>query len=321
MARSPQNKMGYGQAAVLLLVLCYADADLKMTGPSTYTATLGSDAHIPCTFTSDEDLKGSVIIWYYKDSVILRTGDSAGYNTSKYYMDKDQALNGTANLRISNISVADGGIYKCSVSYKEFQQQTITVTIQAAPKITVVNDLVMINKTSFLCCEISGFYPVDINITWLWDGVPLGNVLEGKLQNNPDGTYSINSSIILRLTEEDRKRNFSCRVQHVSLIKPLDKDLQLIYGDEKMSNDFDYKVETIILGCSCGLLAVAIIIICCLWWKQIQGARAARNDRTNEGGGIDPQSGQNDAEEVEDLNEDQIGTPRRRQTSQQDTGL
>ncbi|PIO13985.1 hypothetical protein AB205_0190060 [Aquarana catesbeiana] len=205
-----------------------------MTGPSTYTATLGSNAHIPCTFTSDEDLMGSsqfAIIWYYNELpvpvFILRTDVSVGYNTSKYSMDKDQALNGIANLRISNISVADHGIYKCSVSYTQLGQQTITVTIQAVPKITVVNDDVMINKTSFLCCEISGFYPEDIYITWLRDGELLGNVLEGKLQNNPDGTYSINSSIILRFTEEDRERNFSCRVQHVSSPTPLNKDLQL----------------------------------------------------------------------------------------------
>lgn len=104
-----------------------------MTGPSTYTATLGSNAHIPCTFTSDEDLMGSAqfaIIWYYNEFVILRTDVSVGYNTSKYSMDKYQALNGIANLRISNISVADRGIYKCSVSYAQLRQQTITVSVQ-----------------------------------------------------------------------------------------------------------------------------------------------------------------------------------------------
>ncbi|PIO14468.1 hypothetical protein AB205_0022720 [Aquarana catesbeiana] len=202
-----------------------------MIAPSAYTATLGSEANIPCTFTSDQNLKDYpefAVSWHYNNSAIVGTDNSKRYNTSKYSMDGDQALNGTANLRISNISMADRGIYQCSVSYTQFREQKTTVmTIQAVPKITVVNDDVIINKKSFLCCEISGFYPVDNNITWLRDGEPLGNVLQGKLQNNPDGTYSINSSIILRLTEEDRKRNFSCRVQHVSLPTPLNKDLQL----------------------------------------------------------------------------------------------
>ncbi|XP_073492287.1 natural cytotoxicity triggering receptor 3 ligand 1-like isoform X2 [Aquarana catesbeiana] len=227
-----QNNMGYGQAAVLLLLLYYTDADVKMTGPSTYTATLGREANIPCTFTLDQKLKYPQleVYWYDNISIIAGTNDSPRYNTSKYSMDKDQALNGIANLRISKISTADHGIYKCSVSYAGPPEPTIreiTTTVQAVPKITVVNDDIMINKMSFLCCEISGFYPVDINITWLQDGEPLGNVLQGKLQNNSDGTYSINSSIILRLTEEDRKRNFSCRVQHVSSPTPLNKDLQL----------------------------------------------------------------------------------------------
>ncbi|XP_073490952.1 natural cytotoxicity triggering receptor 3 ligand 1-like [Aquarana catesbeiana] len=266
--------MGYGQAAVLLLLLYYTDADLKMTGPSTYTATLGSNAHIPCTFTSDQNLKDFpqfAVFWYYNESVILRTDGLVGYNTSKYSMDKYQALNGIANLRISNISVADRGIYKCSVSYTQLRQQTITVSVLAVPKITVVNDDVMINKTSFLCCEISGFYPKDIYITWLQDGEPLGNVLQGELQNNPDETYSINSSIILRLTEEDREQNFSCRVQHVSSPTPLNKDLQLhIYGDEKMSslpctNDCEqYKIATYVFGSFLGFFLLAIIIICIL---------------------------------------------------------
>ncbi|XP_073492282.1 natural cytotoxicity triggering receptor 3 ligand 1-like isoform X3 [Aquarana catesbeiana] len=331
--------MGYGQAAVLLLLLYYTDADVKMTGPSTYTATLGSNAHIPCTFTSDQNLMDSpqfAVFWYYNESVILGTDDSGGYNTSKYSMDKYQALNGIANLRISNISVADRGIYKCLVSYTQSQEQTITVTIQAVPKITVVNDDVMINKTSFLCCEISGFYPVDIYITWLRDGEPLANVLEGKLQNNPDGTYSINSSIILTFTEEDRKRNFSCRVHHVSLPTPLNKDLQLyIYGDEKMSNDYDDKVVTIILGCLFGLSVLAIIICCLLWKydhnmlkKQIQDAKIPKNpdqkkcgENANEGEENDPQPEQNDAEEREGLKQEQTSTPRKRAIRQKDTTL
>ncbi|XP_072273413.1 uncharacterized protein [Pyxicephalus adspersus] len=220
--------------ALLLSLLFYTVAALEMTGPSTHTATAGSTTHIPCTFTADKlpvDVRYFAVFWYFEGKTILVYDNTVRSTNPRYSLDKNQALKGIADLTIFNTSVSDDGRYICSVTYSPFRKEKeIRLDITAIPKLLIVNKVVTKNTKSVLLSITSGFYPAKIDIKWLRDREILKYIDVEEAQRNPDGTYSVRSSVKITPTEEDRERIFSCRVQHGSLTAPLREDFQLVYG-------------------------------------------------------------------------------------------
>ncbi|XP_068102580.1 uncharacterized protein [Hyperolius riggenbachi] len=230
--------MGYQELVLLLLLLCYSGAVLEMPRVSPPPYPLGSDARIPCTFNvkdCPEEQRNFFVLWYYeRNSVkenILSSHDS---QSDKYLLNNiDDVSNGNAGMTVFNISISDAGVYTCSVSWNvndEKSSMDITVNVQATPKLSIVNKVVIKHEESVLRSSISGYYPVDIDVKWFQDGEILDNVIVEKPQRLPDGTYSVTSSVTVTPTEEDRGRTFSCRVQHESLTQPLQEDFTLVYG-------------------------------------------------------------------------------------------
>ncbi|XP_068102584.1 tyrosine-protein phosphatase non-receptor type substrate 1-like [Hyperolius riggenbachi] len=225
---------------LLFLCLQQAGAALEMTGPTSHTAMVGQEAHIPCTFTDDTfafDPAHFGVIWYFQGSNILNFVNSTTKANPRYSLNQNQALTGTADLMISDMSISDVGIYQCVVVYSPVRLvMDITVDIQAPPQITITGTTVTISNDSVLRSSISGFYPEKIDIKWLRDGEILDNVIVEKPQRLPDGTYSVTSSVTVTPTEEDRGRTFSCRVQHESLTQPLQEDFTLVCPDKEESS-------------------------------------------------------------------------------------
>ncbi|PIO25478.1 hypothetical protein AB205_0095770, partial [Aquarana catesbeiana] len=104
-----------------------------MTGPSTYEARVGYIAHIPCTFTADilpADPKYFAVFWYFEGKLILRYDNIVIPTDPRYSLDVDRALNGNADLYISNTFLSDGGVYTCSVTNSPIQvEKNIKVEI------------------------------------------------------------------------------------------------------------------------------------------------------------------------------------------------
>ncbi|XP_018424884.1 PREDICTED: natural cytotoxicity triggering receptor 3 ligand 1-like [Nanorana parkeri] len=235
-----------------------------MTGPSTYMASVGSIAHIPCTFTADKlpaDLRFFAVFWYLEGKRILRYDDIVTSTDPRYSLEEDRALNGNADLTISNTSVSDGGDYTCSVTYSPLRmEKKIRVDITAIPTITFVNKVVTMSTKSSLNSTISGFYPAKIDIKWLRDGAILDNVIMEKPQRDPDGTYSVRSSVPITPTKKDRKRTFSCRVQHESLTAPLQEDFRLVYSE---SSSYSIIICIVVPA----VVIIAAVIIGIILWK------------------------------------------------------
>ncbi|XP_073491237.1 RLA class I histocompatibility antigen, alpha chain 11/11-like [Aquarana catesbeiana] len=133
--------------------------------------------------------------------------------------------------------------------------------VTAPPRITITGKNINISNENVLSCAISGFYPVDIDIKWLRDGIILNNITLEKPQRDPDGTYSVRSSVTITPTEEDRERIFSCRVQHESLTAPLQEDFKLLYGDTKSSTLYTIIIP-VIAGVVILIIIAAVAIFC-----------------------------------------------------------
>ncbi|XP_073492270.1 uncharacterized protein [Aquarana catesbeiana] len=206
---------------------------LQMTGPSTYKARVGSIAHIPCNFTADNlpaDPRYFTVFWYLEGKRILSYDKTVTSTNPRFSLDGDQALNGIADLIISNTLLSDGGIYKCSVNYSSFpMDREISMNVSARPLISILNKSVQRNTENNLTCMANGFFPNNINVTWYKDGEVLKNQLMGEPLQYDNGTYQVNSTVTITPNNDDRNKTFSCRIQHVSLQEPLQEDFQLLY--------------------------------------------------------------------------------------------
>ncbi|OCT57529.1 hypothetical protein XELAEV_18003407mg [Xenopus laevis] len=184
----------------------------------------GSDILIPCTFHVDKfpaDAKLLEIKWDFNGRRILTYDNGVSTLDPRFSLNSNSAPRGVASLSVSNTQVSDGGIYTCIITYgTEHQEKEIILEIQ------VVSE----NKESVLRASITGFYPQDLDVKWLRDGEILPGVTVNKSQRDPDGTHSTTSTVTIVPTKENRNQIFSIRLQHFSLIVPLQEDFQLIYG-------------------------------------------------------------------------------------------
>ncbi|XP_075141621.1 uncharacterized protein LOC142217318 [Leptodactylus fuscus] len=247
---------------LFLLLLSHSVSSLQLTGPSEHAARLGSDTSVPCWFTVDNrpvDLTHLMIFWFSHNYEILVYNKTVR-TTSRYSLSTEALIMGIADLSISSVRIADGGRYKCAVIYNsERKEKEIMVNTGAPPLVTITRNTVVMNTESVLRCSITGFYPVDIDIKWFKGPERLNDVIVDEPTRNPDRTYNVNSTVTITPTEEDRERNFSCRVRHKYLQEPLQQEVQLVYEDRSSAG--------IITACSVIGLILIVILAVVLWWK------------------------------------------------------
>lgn len=75
-----------------------------------------------------------------------------------------------------------------------------------------------------LICNIAGYYPLDVTVTWTREElggapVPVSDASFSSLRQSPAGTYSISSS--LTVEPGSAGATYTCQVTHVSLDEPL----------------------------------------------------------------------------------------------------
>uniref|UniRef100_A0AAY5K8D9 Ig-like domain-containing protein n=1 Tax=Esox lucius TaxID=8010 RepID=A0AAY5K8D9_ESOLU len=151
------------------------------------------------------------------------------------WVDAKSLLQGNASLHLLNVSVADEGVYCCRVIITPNTYKVSTrLEVSAKPVISLPEAVtVMEGEKRTLMCEITGFYPEQLTVTWLiQNGSQLSRgVCTGMATPNPDGTYSVSSLITIKLVMavEDERAVYTCRVYHSSF--PLQCTLNLCVKD------------------------------------------------------------------------------------------
>ncbi|XP_041068261.1 BOLA class I histocompatibility antigen, alpha chain BL3-7-like [Carcharodon carcharias] len=69
-------------------------------------------------------------------------------------------------------------------------------------------------KPLTLSCLVTGFYPVDIEVSWLRNGEVMSETLSSGVRPNHDGTHQIQKEIEINAGDEDQ---YSCQIEHSSL--------------------------------------------------------------------------------------------------------
>ncbi|XP_059495518.1 class I histocompatibility antigen, F10 alpha chain-like isoform X2 [Stegostoma tigrinum] len=116
------------------------------------------------------------------------------------------------------------------------------------------------DKPLTLSCRVTGFYPVDIEVTWLRNGEVVSETQSSGIRPNHDGTHQIQKEIEISAGDEDQ---YSCQIEHSSMTEAK------LYQWETTGN----RGERIHLGMILGILIAAVfgIIAMIIWiraWKD-----------------------------------------------------
>ncbi|KAG8509069.1 Tapasin-related protein, partial [Galemys pyrenaicus] len=191
---------------------------------------LGSSASLHCSFSMAPGLELLSVEWrrQHKGSgqQVYSWAAGQGQATRKgAVLDAEQLLvAGDASLTLPSLTVKDEGTYICQITTSVHQaQQIIQFHVQASPKVYLSQASDTVPPT--LICNVVGYYPLDMAVTWTreepgGDPVQVSKASFSSLRQSPAGTYSISSS----LTAEPGSSgaDYTCQVTHISLEEPLE---------------------------------------------------------------------------------------------------
>lgn len=80
----------------------------------------------------------------------------------------------------------------------------------------IIQDLTVLEGKNLIAakCIVSGFYPKEVKVRWLRNGVPQ-ETMQSELQQMPNGTFTIHCSILQ--LERDPTASYVCQVLHETL--------------------------------------------------------------------------------------------------------
>ncbi|XP_053880959.1 natural cytotoxicity triggering receptor 3 ligand 1-like [Malaclemys terrapin pileata] len=223
--------VGLGVLLVPLFVLrVAAGSQLQIYTPPSSQAPLGSGALLKCRFSIGEqiDLSSLRVQWHFSGRRILEYPPGQGAPQPGASISEQELRNGNASLSLARVTPFDQGPYKCIVGYgvEELQSET-TLSVAAAPRISIPRRLARTDTESFFLCHVWGFYPRDVTITLLRDGRVLTHSTCSAPQRNPDGTFNLTLTYTFTPSASDSGSIFSCHVSHAALAQPLQEEFPL----------------------------------------------------------------------------------------------
>ncbi|KAJ7313894.1 hypothetical protein JRQ81_005676 [Phrynocephalus forsythii] len=184
-------------------------------GPT--TVQLGKQSGVKCSASGF--YPGNISVTWFLNNVTVK-----GPESPTVQRDPNGLFNAESVLElIPRIEDADSTI-ACHINHKALAQpltESSQLKIQAPPTIQVLPQPTG-TKFSAAECLVSGFYPQEIQIQWLKDGVPQRKIAS-RPERMPDGTFSAVSVILMQ--EKDAEATCVCQVQHEALDGPLENKI------------------------------------------------------------------------------------------------
>ncbi|XP_043541130.1 class I histocompatibility antigen, F10 alpha chain-like [Chiloscyllium plagiosum] len=115
------------------------------------------------------------------------------------------------------------------------------------------------DKPLTLSCLVTGFYPADIEVTWLRNGEVMSETQSSGVRPNHDGTHQIQKEIEINAGDEDQ----SCHIEHSSLAEAQ------LYQWEIQQNSVERSHCVLLIGLVSAMAAIFGIII---WKKPWRGS-------------------------------------------------
>uniref|UniRef100_A0A1B8Y3Y0 Ig-like domain-containing protein n=1 Tax=Xenopus tropicalis TaxID=8364 RepID=A0A1B8Y3Y0_XENTR len=159
------------QAHKVSFPLVPVGATLQLAAPPSRQVLVGSRAILPCMISvgnASLDLNYLAVIWFFQNKEILRFDNKGFVSTSRRSFNQQEVDNGNFSLALSNVRISDEGVYTCVVVYSpEREDREIRLNVLDPPAITITQ-----KQRNALSCSATGFYPKEINITWISETNP-----------------------------------------------------------------------------------------------------------------------------------------------------
>uniref|UniRef100_A0A8D2AEA3 Tapasin-related protein n=1 Tax=Sus scrofa TaxID=9823 RepID=A0A8D2AEA3_PIG len=191
---------------------------------------LGSTASLHCGFSMAPGLDLTSVEWRQQhggSGHLVYSWTTMGQGQAQQEgatLDPEQLLMaGDATLTLPSLTVKDEGAYICQITTSLYQtQQIVQLHVQAAPKVRL--SLVNEAHSHTLICSVTGYYPLDVTVTWIREElggalVPVSDASFSSLRQSAAGTYSISSS--LTADPGSAGATYTCHITHISLKDPL----------------------------------------------------------------------------------------------------
>ncbi|XP_077171989.1 natural cytotoxicity triggering receptor 3 ligand 1-like isoform X2 [Paroedura picta] len=178
------------------------------------TLQLAHEGTITCTVSGF--YPGNISVEWLKDGTVLK-----GHQTSVHQDSQNSLYSANSILGLTPVAVDADANFSCQVrhqSLKDPLKEHFHLQLHALPSLQVFTGASR-NALEVLECLVSGFYPRDVHVHWLRNGVPQQQV-ESKPQILPNGTFYIQS--LLRPKETDDRVSYVCRVQCDTWHSPLE---------------------------------------------------------------------------------------------------
>ncbi|XP_072905588.1 uncharacterized protein [Hemitrygon akajei] len=168
------------------------------------------------------------------DNTTIIHGDNKMNLKAKHYISEVEHEDKTYSITSVLVIVPDkqqdqSSQYFCSIlhhSTNDKQEKAITLSITAPPKLgTIKCDAAkpIAEEPMILSCQISSFFPRDITVKWLKDGVELQQNSEvNDAVIGQDELYQLTTNVKIVLTIADAGTKYTCQVVHESLSKPIE---------------------------------------------------------------------------------------------------
>nr|XP_006012366.1 PREDICTED: uncharacterized protein LOC102367200 [Latimeria chalumnae] len=240
------------------------------TDPSPVNSAQGSDVLLTCSFTVDDslvDLKFLSVKWFFNGERLVEHNPHGNYIHVRVKVFVEEFHKGNASLLLMDVKVANGGPYICDILYTpDTESKEVQLEVTAPPKVSILDQEAMKDKEATLKCFVSGFYPESVTVSWLQDSQLLKSCHIPRADKAADGTFRADSILSITPTDRNVKAAFTCRVEHMALLQPLQQEFKLILVDEP--NSFITFVQTNMLSSLLGMFAVLTLLFLILWLKE-----------------------------------------------------
>ncbi|XP_017738814.1 PREDICTED: tapasin-related protein isoform X3 [Rhinopithecus bieti] len=202
---------------------------------------LGSSASLDCGFSMAPGLDLISVEWRLQHKgrgqlvYSWTTGQGQAVRKGATLEPEQLGMAGDASLTLPSLTIQDEGTYVCQITTSLYRtQQIIQLNIQASPKVrlSLANEALL----PTLVCDIAGYYPLDVAVTWTrqelgGSPVQVSGASFSSLRQSVAGTYSISSSLIAE--PGSAGATYTCQVTHISLEEPLGASTQVVPPEQR----------------------------------------------------------------------------------------
>ncbi|XP_078088137.1 tyrosine-protein phosphatase non-receptor type substrate 1-like [Mustelus asterias] len=223
--------------------------------PSVLSLLTGQTARMNCTLIPGEERVYTMKYYWCRarDNLNIRS------NGSKNCLKKNSRLSPSeGSLVIRQVILDDSDTYHCVVLRKDplplksFVGEGTKLNIQAKPEISLSADpqKEIVGLPSLICLA-AGFFPCNLSISWIVEGVVFYQTEPGSLTVNSDSSYNLSSRLQITDAHWDQGAAVICEVQHITLSEPV----RISFSDSRGVSKYYYF----------SLLGLILIVPVCLW--------------------------------------------------------